>query len=98
MLIKDILLQLESATHPVAKIVHKNDHVKILVLGFKKGMILKEHMTLLPAKLFVIKGEIIYKQGEAATTLSIYDEMEIPVNVQHSVEAIADSLCLLTQG
>lgn len=98
MLLKEIVKQIENSTHPVAKALHKGDHFKILAIGFKKGMILKEHQTHLPAKLFVLKGEVIYTENEISTTLSEYDEIEIPVKVMHSVEALEDSLCLLTQG
>ena len=98
MLLKEIVKQIENATHPVAKALHRGDHFKILAIGFKKGMMLKEHQTHLPAKLFVLKGEVIYRVNENTTTLSEYDEIEIPVNVMHSVEAIEDSLCLLSQG
>lgn len=98
MIIKEILRQLETAVHPVAKALHIGDHFKVLTIGFKKGMILKEHQAHLPSKLFVLNGEVIYKEGDVTTTLSAYDEMAIPVQVLHSVEALADSLCLLTQG
>ena len=98
MLLKEIVNQIENATHPVAKALHKGNHFKILAIGFKKGMILKQHQTHLPAKLFVIKGEVNYIESEISITLSEYDEIEIPVNVMHSVEALQDSLCLLTQG
>jgi hypothetical protein len=27
-----------------------------------------------------------------------YDEVEIPIGITHTVEAIEDSLCILTQG
>ena len=98
MLLKEIVKQIENATHPVAKALHKGDHFKILAIGFKKGMVLKEHQTHLPAKLFVLKGKVIYRVNEISTTLSEYDDIEIPINVLHSVEAVEDSLCLLTQG
>ena len=98
MVLKEILQQLETAVHPVAKALHKGDHFKVLAIAFKKGMILKEHQAHLPSKLFVLHGEVIYKEGEVTTPLSAYDEMAIPVQVLHSVEALSDSLCLLTQG
>lgn len=98
MKLKEILLELETANHPVVKALHKGEQFKTIAIGFKKGMILKEHKTNLPAKLFVIQGKVIYKQGEVFTLLNAYDEIEIPTNILHSVEATEDSLCLLTQG
>lgn len=98
MVIKEILQQLETAKHSVAKAIHKGDHFKALVIGFKAGMKLKDHEASLPSKLTVITGEVIYKENTKEVTPEMYDETDIPVNTKHSVEAIKDSLCLLTQG
>jgi len=98
MVLKDIMAALEKAAHPVAKALHKGEHFKVLAIGFKKGMILKEHQAHLPTRLFVLYGQIIYRENEVSTTLSTYEETEIPINILHSVEAVEDSLCLLTQG
>jgi len=35
MTIKEIIQQLETADHPVAKALHKGDHFKVLVIGLK---------------------------------------------------------------
>lgn len=98
MTIKEVLKQLETATHPIAKVLHKGEKGKVLVIGFKKGMKLKEHVAPLSSKLTVISGAVVYKQGEQETELQKFDEIDIPVNIIHSVEALEDSLCLLTQG
>src|SRR6476659_6495890 len=98
MTIKEILNQLETANHPIAKPLHKGNNFKVLVIGFKSGMKLKDHQAQLPSKLTVISGEVIYKQHEKETELQKFDEVEIPVNTIHSVEAKEDSICLLTQG
>jgi quercetin dioxygenase-like cupin family protein len=98
MIIKDILLQLETSEHPVAKAIHKGEHFKVLALAFKKGMVLKEHKTALAAKLTVFSGSVIYKEGDIQKELNQYDETDIPVGIIHSVECVEDALCLLTQG
>ncbi len=98
MTIKEILKQLETAGHPVAKPIHKGNNFKVLGIGFKSGMKLKDHQASLPSKLTVISGKVIYRQQETATELQKFDEIEIPVNITHSVEAMEDSICLLTQG
>ena len=98
MKLKEIEIQLATSAHPVAKALHKSDQFKVLAIGFKKGMILKEHEAHSPTNLFVLKGKVIYKEGELTKELSIYDEIEIPTEVMHSIEALEDSLCLLTQG
>ncbi|MEO6314273.1 MAG: hypothetical protein ABIU63_02680 [Chitinophagaceae bacterium] len=98
MILKELETQLATAVHPVAKALHKGEHFKVLAMGFKKGMVLKEHQAHSPSKLFVLKGKIIYHQNDVSTPLALFDEIEIPVNILHSVEALEDSLCLLTQG
>jgi quercetin dioxygenase-like cupin family protein len=98
MVIKDLLKQLNESANPVAKVLHKTEHSKVLVIGFKKGMLLKEHKTQLPSKLTILSGSVVYKENDKIKELSQYDEVEIPVNIIHSVEAKEDSLCLLTQG
>ena len=98
MIIKEILAELETKEHPVAKAMYKKDGVKVLMLGFKNGMILKEHKAAVPTKLVVLQGSIIYKSDANEIELSMYDEFEIPVNELHAVHAKSDALCMLIQG
>lgn len=98
MIITDVLDELEIKDHPVAKALYKKEGFKVLVLAFKKDMLLKEHKAHVPTKLVVIKGEVIYKSETTEQSLSCYDEFEIPVNEQHAVLAKEDSLCMLIQG
>ena len=98
MTIKEIRQELETAKHPVAKAIHKGNHFKVLVIGFRSGMKLKDHAAPLPSKLTILTGKVIYKENAKEITLEMYDETDIPINTKHSVEAIEDSLCLLTQG
>ena len=98
MILESIIKEVENATHPVAKALHKGEHFKVLAISFKKGMVLKEHMAHLPTRLFVLQGSIIYKEESRSVTLHALEDIEIPVEVLHSVDALEDSLCLLTQG
>ncbi|MCU0423824.1 MAG: hypothetical protein MUC81_13540 [Bacteroidia bacterium] len=98
MIIQELFQQLETSSHPVARALHKTDHSKALAIGFKKGMIMKEHKTSLPAKLFVLYGTVLYKEGALTKTLHQYEETEIPQDIIHSVECIDDALCILVQG
>lgn len=95
---KDIEQQLETATHPVAKAFHKGDHFKVLMIGFRKGMTMKEHVAHSPSKLLVLKGELSFLMAGKTQVLVSLDEIDIPVNIAHSLFAETDSLCLLTQG
>lgn len=96
--IKNIIAELETAVHPVARAIHKGEGFKVLAIGFKKGTVLKDHKAHITSKLTVLSGAVIYKEGNQQTVLDQYDEIDIPVQVTHSVEAKEDSLCLLTQG
>lgn len=97
-ILKEIDTQLATALHPVAKALHKGEHFKVIAIGFRKGMVLKEHQAHTPTKLFILKGQIVYHENDISTTLGLFDEIDISVNVLHHVEALEDSLCLLTQG
>lgn len=98
MMFSELLQKLETAENPVAEIIQKTDCCKVLVIGFKKGMILKEHKTDIPARLLVIKGSVIYKEKNHQEALSLYDMENIQPDILHSVEAKEDSLCLLFKG
>lgn len=95
---KDLFQKLENAVNPVVQVVQNTSCSKVIVSAFKKGMVLKEHKTDVPAKLLVIKGNVIYKEKNLQEELFLYDEKDIPVAILHSVEAIEDSLCLLFKG
>ena len=98
MTIKDIKLKLKTSNNPVAKSLHQGYGFKTLIIGFKKGMILKEHKAHIKSKLTVLEGAVIYKEEHRVIELEQYDEVEIPIEITHSVEAKEDSLCIVTQG
>ena len=98
MTINSILEELKTATHPVVKALHKGVHFRVLVIGFNAGMVLKDHKAHMASKLTVIKGSVQYVEDGKETIMHLYDEMEIPVDITHSVSAVEDSLCILTQG
>ena len=98
MTIKDIKEELKSSENPVVKSLHHGSGYKVLMMGFSKGMILKDHKAHIESKLTVLEGAVIYKEESRVLNLVQYDELEIPIEITHSVEASEDSLCLLTQG
>jgi hypothetical protein len=61
-------------------------------------MILTEHKAHLRSKLTVLEGSVIYKEEYRKVELGQYDEVEIPVDIMHSVEVLVNCLCVLTQG
>lgn len=96
--INEIFSDLKTATNPVIRAIHSGLNFKVLALGLNSKMILKDHKAHIITKLTVLNGSIIYREGLKETKLSQYDIFEIPIDITHSVEAIEDSLCLLTQG
>lgn len=99
MIIKEILAQLEQTQNgPVVKVLEKGEQFKVIVLAFKKGMELKAHHTPIPARLLVMEGEVDYREMERSVILTRFEDLSIPVNIQHSVKALEDSVCLLIQG
>ncbi|MFN3939201.1 MAG: hypothetical protein ACK4IY_01355 [Chitinophagales bacterium] len=97
-MINSLLQKLESATHPVAQILHQNAHFKVLILAFKAGMLLKDHTAKEPTKLTVMEGSVEYRENEKTILLEKYATIDIPVSITHAVYAKTDAICLLTQG
>ncbi|MDO3641384.1 hypothetical protein [Mucilaginibacter sp. L3T2-6] len=95
MTIYEVLAQLEEANAPVIKTLHTHAAGETLALGFKSGMTLKGHRATVPARLLVIDGSVNYRQEGVSLTLAKYADLDIPVDVPHSVQALEDSLCLL---
>ncbi|MGN6641277.1 MAG: hypothetical protein ACTHJ8_20370 [Mucilaginibacter sp.] len=98
MIIKEVLTQLENSAIPVVRVLKTYTAGKTLALGFKKGMVLTEHKTAIPAKLVVVEGTVIYKQEGKSIELDKFSDLDIPVGVPHAVEAQEDSVCLLILG
>ncbi|WP_310556934.1 hypothetical protein [Flavobacterium sp.] len=98
MIIKQAIAELEQKETPVAKLMHRGVVFKVIVLAFKKGMFLKEHKTSVPTKLTVLTGNVKYSSENLIRTIDIYEELEIPLEEMHTIDAIEDSLCLLIQG
>jgi len=98
MTIHQTLTALENASAPVVKVIHQSEHAKVVVLGFKEGMLLADHKTSVKTTLVVIKGTVSYIQGGHKTDLYQYDELDIPIDVVHAVRAVEDSVCFLIRG
>jgi len=98
MVIHDVASQLKEAGSPVIKVLQNQSSGKVLVIGLRKGVSLKKHQTAVPAKLAVIEGTVAYQQDDSPVTLNKFDDISIPVNILHAVEALEDSICLLIIG
>lgn len=98
MTVEEIREQLKKSKKPVAKSFHTGDHFKVLLFGFNEGMKLEDHKAYHPTKLLVLEGEVIYREKGEEIRMSQYDEVKILTEMTHSVEAVSDSMILLTQG
>jgi quercetin dioxygenase-like cupin family protein len=98
MIIKNVKWQLEDATRPISKLIKGGDTFKSMAIGLTKGVTWKDHKAVLPTKLLVIEGKVMYRQEGTEVVLKKYDDMDIPVNLIHSLEALRDSICVLIQG
>ena len=98
MIIKNILAQLDEATRPISKIIKTSDSFKSIAIGLKKGIIWRDHKAAMPTKLTVVQGRVTYRQGEHESELERFDDLDIPVDIIHSLEATEDTICILIQG
>jgi len=98
MIIEQVLTALETAAGPVVKVLQQNTQFKVIVLGFKKGMVLKEHDTDVNTNLVVIEGKVEYRGADRHVVLHKFDEINIALKVLHSVVALEDSICFLIKG
>jgi quercetin dioxygenase-like cupin family protein len=97
-IIKQVLFKIKTATKPVIETLHRNEDLQVTMLGLNSGVSLSDHRTKVPAKLTVLSGSVIYNDVDGMTSLLRGDELAIPMNVKHSVQATQRSICLLTRG
>ncbi|MBL7976922.1 MAG: hypothetical protein JNN12_01180 [Bacteroidetes Order II. Incertae sedis bacterium] len=89
---------LATATQPLLVPLAKTDQNKVIAIGFKKGMVLRKHKTAIPAKLYVLEGQVQYEAESGGMVLSQYEETPIPAGEYHEVTAQEETLCLLIIG
>lgn len=89
--------QLSNANEPIETVLHESECVKVSIIGFANGMMLREKLLDNPIKLMVLCGKVKYLEADKKVILSKYDEFDIPSDVRHYIIADEQSLCLLTQ-
>ncbi|MCH2489378.1 MAG: hypothetical protein MK211_04445 [Flavobacteriales bacterium] len=94
-MIKEVADSLQSSETPVLKKIYDKNGTKLLVIGLKQGVVLKEHMAPSGAKLIVMQGEIDYNTETSSYRFAQLDIYDIPKKVSHSVVAIEDAVFLL---
>ena len=88
---------LENSENPVERIIQENQCMKVSLIGFGSGMMIREKKVDSPTKLMVLSGTVKYFEADKKIMLSQYDEFDIPVNVRHYILADEHSICLLTE-
>jgi quercetin dioxygenase-like cupin family protein len=69
---------------------------KVIALQIASGEHLKEHLSKVPALLVCVSGNAIYNEDNGTTVeLKAGDFVHIEANVQHSIDALAESNFLL---
>ncbi|HCR49732.1 MAG TPA: hypothetical protein DIW24_08885 [Bacteroidetes bacterium] len=98
MTLKHLKAALATATQPLLVPLAKTDQTKVIAIGFKKGMVLRKHKTAIPAKLYVLEGQVQYEAESGHMVLSEYEETPIRADEYHQVTAQEEALCLLIIG
>lgn len=76
--------------NPSTALIHQTDNVKVISIGLKKGVELKEHHTPVPAFLTVVKGSIDFYIDDEVHRLNYLDTFTIPVGDLHHVIGVGE--------
>ncbi|PZW40730.1 hypothetical protein LX95_01798 [Mesonia algae] len=91
----ELAKSLKLSDQPVIKKILDENGTKVLAIGLKRGVELKEHVAPCKAKLLVIKGEIDFNTNLESRRYACYESYDIPINLKHSVVAWDDAIFLL---
>jgi quercetin dioxygenase-like cupin family protein len=98
MIIQEIINLMPSSDKVITRILRKYDQNRIIAIGLKKGLFLPDHITDVPALLIPIQGKVYFRSEVLSKEVQALEEVEIPLNVVHSLEALEDSICILIKG
>ncbi|GEO05033.1 hypothetical protein AAE02nite_26970 [Adhaeribacter aerolatus] len=88
--------QLEFKDDKPATLQLKNtDKQHTIVIGLKKGQILKKHFSATPALLIVLKGLIAFEMEGTTTQVAALNTFDIPPTIPHEVTGVEESIFLL---
>ncbi len=82
---------------PAILSIINSEKLNVKAVGLKKGQIMSKHKAGLKSLLIVLKGKIEFVIGEEKFVLNELDTYEIPVNVEHEIRAVKQSIFSLTQ-
>jgi quercetin dioxygenase-like cupin family protein len=79
-----------------AKTLVKEGPLRIVILGMKVGAILREHEAAGPVSVHILSGQVTVSSQDRADSLKAGNALVFGSSVNHSLEAQADSVALLT--
>ncbi|MFN0175966.1 MAG: cupin domain-containing protein [Saprospiraceae bacterium] len=84
---------------PVFRPLFKAQNGRLTAIHLRKGEVIKEHKSPVPAMLLVLEGVVVYKQlvDGVEHQLSASEYTEIPPGITHQVTAETDAYCILIQ-
>ena len=84
---------------PVFRPLFKAQNGRLTAIHLRKGEVIKEHKSPVPAMLLVLEGVVVYKQlvDGLEHRLNASEYTEIPPDTTHQVTAETDAYCILVQ-
>ncbi len=82
---------------PAILSIISSDKLNLKVVGLKKGQIMSKHKASLKSLVIVLEGKIELTIDNEKFELDQLDTYEIPVNVEHEIRGIEQSVFSLTQ-
>jgi quercetin dioxygenase-like cupin family protein len=74
----------------------KEPGLRVVLMLLGKGTRIPEHQAAGPLTLHVLSGSVTFRTGARAETLASGDLVVLESAIEHEVEALAESACLLT--
>lgn len=82
---------------PAVLSIISSEKLNLKAIGLKKGQILSKHKSGLKSLLTVLEGKIAFVINGETFELNQFDTYEIPVNVEHEIRGIEQSIFSLLQ-
>ena len=82
---------------PAILSIINSEKLNLKAVGLKKGQIMSKHKAGLKSLLIVLEGKIEFAIDGKKFELNELDTYEIPVNVEHEIRGMEQSIFSLTQ-
>jgi quercetin dioxygenase-like cupin family protein len=74
----------------------KEPALRLVLMLLSKGTKLPEHKAAGPLVLHVLSGSVIFRTGNRTETVGVGELVVLEAAIEHEVEAVEESACLLT--